>query len=66
VHRGHPAAGVPILPVVIGDAVAARVSLGHTLALSLLALAPFWLGMGWLHLVARWPVASTSRGAAYS
>ena len=49
-HRDYAAAGVPMLPVVIGDAAAARVILGHTVALSLLALAPFWLGMGWLYL----------------
>ena len=55
-----------MLPVVIGDAAAARVILGHTVALSLLALAPFWLGMGWLYLAGAWPEASTSRGAAYS
>jgi protoheme IX farnesyltransferase len=58
-HRDYAAAGVPMLPVVIGDAAAARVILGHTVALSLLALTPFWLGMGWLYL------AGALAGGAY-
>jgi protoheme IX farnesyltransferase len=51
-HKDYAVAGVPMLPVVIGDAAAARVILGHTVALSLLALAPFWLGMGLIYLAA--------------
>jgi protoheme IX farnesyltransferase len=39
-------AGVPMLPVVIGDARCAKVILGHTVALSLLALVPLAYGMG--------------------
>jgi protoheme IX farnesyltransferase len=58
-HKDYAVAGVPMLPVVIGDAAAARVILGHTVALSLLALAPFWLGMGWLYL------AGAGAGGAY-
>jgi protoheme IX farnesyltransferase len=58
-HKDYAVAGVPMLPVVIGDAAAARVILGHTVALSLLALAPFWLGMGWLYL------AGAAAGGAY-
>jgi protoheme IX farnesyltransferase len=58
-HRDYATAGVPMLPVVIGDAAAARVILGHTVALSLLALTPFWLGMGWLYL------AGALAGGAY-
>jgi protoheme IX farnesyltransferase len=49
-HKDYAAAGVPMLPVVIGDAAAAWVILGHTLALGLLALVPFWFGMGWVFL----------------
>lgn len=37
---------VPMLPVVAGNAVCAKVILAHTLALSLLGLAPVWWGMG--------------------
>jgi protoheme IX farnesyltransferase len=58
-HKDYAAAGVPMLPVVVGDAAAARVILGHTVALSLLALVPFWLGMGWLYL------AGAAAGGAY-
>ncbi len=39
-------AGVPMLPVVIGDAAAARVILWHTVALTLLSLVPGALGLG--------------------
>jgi heme o synthase len=49
-RKDYAAAGVPMLPVVIGDRAAARVILGHTVALSLLALAPFWFGMRWIYL----------------
>ena len=65
-HKDYAAAGVPMLPVVIGDAAAARVILGHTVALSLLALAPFWLGMGWLYLAGAPGRRRLPRGAAYS
>jgi protoheme IX farnesyltransferase len=49
-HQDYAAARVPMLPVVIGDAAAAWAILAHTLALSLLALVPFWFGMGWIYL----------------
>jgi protoheme IX farnesyltransferase len=49
-HKDYARAGVPMLPVVIGDAAAAWVILGHALALSLLALTPFWFGLGWVYL----------------
>ncbi|HET6467498.1 MAG TPA: heme o synthase [Geminicoccaceae bacterium] len=46
----YAAAGVPMLPVVIGNARAARVILAHTVALSLLALLPVFHGLGWIYL----------------
>jgi protoheme IX farnesyltransferase len=49
-HQDYERAGVPMLPVVIGDQAAAWVILGHTIALSLLALLPFWFGLGWIYL----------------
>jgi protoheme IX farnesyltransferase len=49
-HEDYAAARVPMLPVVIGDGAAAWVILGHTVALSLLALVPCWFGMGWIYL----------------
>ena len=58
-HKDYAAAGVPMLPVVIGDGAAAWVILGHTVALSLLALVPFWFGLGWIYL------AAAAAGGAY-
>ena len=51
-HKDYAAAGVPMLPVVIGDGPAAWVILAHAVALSGLALVPFWLGLGWIYLLA--------------
>jgi heme o synthase len=58
-HRDYEGAGVPMLPVVIGDGAAAWVILAHTVTLSLLALVPFWYGMGWIYL------AGAAAGGAY-
>jgi len=49
-HEDYAAAGVPMLPVVVGDALAAKVILAHTLALVVLSLVPAALGMGWIYL----------------
>ncbi|MCP4329647.1 MAG: protoheme IX farnesyltransferase [Alphaproteobacteria bacterium] len=49
-HRQYAEAGVPMLPVVIGDAAAARVTLYHTVALVTLSLVPFYFGLGWIYL----------------
>jgi len=48
-HADYARAGVPMLPVVIGDRAAAFAILGHTVVLSLLALAPLAWGMGWIY-----------------
>ncbi|MCG8544737.1 MAG: heme o synthase [Alphaproteobacteria bacterium] len=50
-HREYAAAKVPMLPVVVGDARASWVILGHTVAVFLSSLAPAFFGMGWLYLV---------------
>lgn len=42
----YEAAGVPMLPVVVGERRCARIVLAHTLALSLLSLLPLAWGMG--------------------
>ena len=42
---------VPMLPVVFGDTMAARVILAHTVVLVLLSLLPIFFGMGWIYLV---------------
>jgi protoheme IX farnesyltransferase len=44
-------AGVPMLPVVIGQKRCAWVILAHTVALSLIALVPFLYGMGVIYLI---------------
>lgn len=47
----YAAAGVPMLPVVVQDATAARIILAHTLALVALSLLPVMFGMGWIYLL---------------
>lgn len=47
----YAAAGVPMLPVVVGVPRAARIVLWSTVALALTALLPFWFGAGPLYLV---------------
>jgi len=49
-HKDYAAARVPMLPVVVGDALAAKVILAHTVALVVLSLVPAALGMGWIYL----------------
>ena len=45
-HEDYRDAGVPMLPVVVGDRAAAWATLGHTLALVVLSLTPVFYGMG--------------------
>jgi len=45
-------AGVPMLPVVVGDARCARMILAHTAALVALSAAPLAFGMGWIYAIA--------------
>jgi protoheme IX farnesyltransferase len=49
-REDYAAAGVPMLPVVVSDTLAARIILMHTLPLVLLSLLPAALGMGWIYL----------------
>jgi heme o synthase len=49
-HKDYADAGVPMLPVVIGDGPTAWVILGHTLALVALSLLPMAYGMGLIYL----------------
>ena len=58
-HADYKQAGVPMLPVVVGDRAAAWVTLGHTVALALLSLLPAAYGMGWIYL------AGAAGGGAY-
>jgi protoheme IX farnesyltransferase len=50
-RQDYARAGVPMLPVVHGDRVSARMILAHTLALALLALLPLVWGAGLIYAV---------------
>ncbi|MDH3770012.1 MAG: protoheme IX farnesyltransferase, partial [Nitrospirota bacterium] len=50
-HKDYAEAGVPMLPVVVGDRAAAWAILGHTIVLSLLSLLPVAFGLGWIYLI---------------
>jgi heme o synthase len=58
-HKDYEAAGVPMLPVVIGDERCARVILASTVMLVGMSLLPFFYGMGWIYL------AGAVTGGAY-
>jgi len=45
----YRAAGIPMLPVVVGDETSTRTILAHAVALSLLSILPLWYGMNWLY-----------------
>ena len=48
----YESAGFPMMPSVVGDVATRRQSLGYTLALLPVTLAPVWLGyLGWLYFV---------------
>jgi protoheme IX farnesyltransferase len=49
-HKDYAAVGVPMLPVKVGNATAARVVLGNTLLLTGVSVLPFFFGLGWLYL----------------
>ena len=55
----YAAARVPMLPVVVSDAVSTRTILGHAIALVALSVVPFWYGMNWIYL------ASALAGGAF-
>jgi protoheme IX farnesyltransferase len=49
-HQDYAKAGVPMLPVVIGDKRTAVVVLGNTLILVGISVLPFFYGLSWLYL----------------
>ena len=51
-RKDYEAAGVPMLPVVVGDAKAARAILGSALLLVLASIVPAFYGLSWLYLAA--------------
>ncbi len=50
-HKDYAAAGVPMLPVVVGDKTAAKAVLSNTLLLVSTSLLPFFFGLGWIYLL---------------
>ena len=51
-RKDYEAAGIPMLPAVVGEAKAARAVLAGTVMLVAASLAPAWLGLSWLYLAA--------------
>ena len=51
-HQDYADAGVPMLPVVIGDRRTADVVMVNTLILVSISILPFFYGLNWLYLVA--------------
>ena len=51
-REDYARAGVPMLPVVVGDQLAATVILAHTVLLVGLSLVPAVYGLGWIYLTA--------------
>lgn len=49
-HKDYAVAGIPMLPVIVGDAVAARIILAHTITLVLVSLLPLAFGMGYIYM----------------
>lgn len=49
-HKDYEAAGVPMLPVRVGNATAAKAVLGNTLLLVGMSILPFYFGLGWFYL----------------
>ena len=47
----YKAAGVPMLPVVVGDSTSTSVIFAHALAVVALSIAPFFYGLGWIYLL---------------
>lgn len=50
-HKDYAAAGIPMLPVVVGDARCAQVILTSTILLVAASLAPAFYGLGWKYLL---------------
>ncbi len=50
-HKDYAAAGVPMLPVVVGDRIAAQVIFGNTLGLVIISLLPIMFGLSWIYLL---------------
>jgi len=51
-RKDYEAAGVPMLPVVVGDAKSARAIFASAILLVLASIVPAWYGLSWLYLIA--------------
>ena len=49
-NSAYASAGVPMLPVLVGNQTAAKAVLGNTLLLVGISILPFFFGLGWLYL----------------
>jgi protoheme IX farnesyltransferase len=49
-HKDYEAVGVPMLPVMVGNEIAAKAVLGNTLLLVGTSILPFFFGLGWFYL----------------
>ena len=47
----YRAAGVPMLPVVVGDKASTLTILAHAVALVAISIVPAWYGLGWLYIL---------------
>jgi protoheme IX farnesyltransferase len=54
----YEAAGVPMMPVVLGDARASRIVLASTAMLVMASMAPLALGMGWIYAMGAVPAGA--------
>ena len=50
-HKAYALAGIPMLPVVVGDKAAAKAVLVNTLLLVSVSVLPFFYGLGWIYLL---------------
>lgn len=50
-HKDYAAAGVPMLPVIVGDQKAAWAILGNSVLLVTVSLLPVFFGLGWIYLI---------------
>lgn len=50
-HKDYAAAGVPMLPVIVGDQKAAWAILGNSVLLVAVSLLPVFFGLGWIYLI---------------
>jgi len=51
VHKDYSAAGIPMLPAVVGNKKAAQIVLINTLVLVAASILPFFYGMHWIYLI---------------